>query len=179
MFVASGIYEFPFGPKKRWVSGGGLPGLLLRDWQLNGVFSAYSGAPFTITCSGASLNDPGNTQTCDQVSQQVRILGGIGAGNPWFDPTAFRAVTNARFGSTGRDILRGPGLVNMDAGLFRNIRLSERFTLQFRAETFNLSNTAHFDNPSASLASPASFGTITSASRQDQRVFRFAFRLAF
>jgi hypothetical protein len=113
------------------------------------------------------------------VKSSVAILGGIGPGTPWLDPTAFKAVTDVRFGNTGRNILRGPGLGNTDAGLFRNIPLNERINMQFRAEAFNLTNTAHFDNPAANLASPASFGTITSASRQDQRVFRFALRFAF
>jgi hypothetical protein len=178
LFQMSTIYEVPFGPKKRFLNSG-IASWILRDWQANAVFSAVSGSPFTITASSASLNAPGNTQTADQVKSSVAILGGIGPGTPWLDPTAFKAVTDVRFGNTGRNILRGPGLGNTDAGLFRNIPLNERINMQFRAEAFNLTNTAHFDNPAANLASPASFGTITSASRQDQRVFRFALRFAF
>ena len=177
-FQMSAIYEFPFGPKRRLLNSG-IASLLLRDWQANAVFSAVSGSPFTVTASSASLNAPGNTQTADQVKSDVAILGGIGVGNPWFDPTAFKAVTDVRFGTTGRNVLRGPGIGNTDAGLFRNIPLTERLNMQFRAEAFNHTNTPHFDNPNASLASPASFGTITSASRNDQRVFRFALRFAF
>ena len=83
-----------------------------------------------------------------------------------------------RFGNTGRNILRGPGAVNVDAGLFRSIPLTERFTLQFRAEAFNLSNTPHFDNPAANASTLNNFGTITSA-QQDQRVLRFSLRVSF
>jgi hypothetical protein len=132
-----------------------------------------------VTASSASLNAPGNTQTANQVKTTVQKPGGIGISNPWFDATAFAPVTTAAFGNVGRNTMRGPGLVNMDASLFRDFRLTERFSLQFRAEAFNISNTPHFDNPNASVATPANFGTITSASLQDQRVFRFGIRLAF
>ena len=138
----------------------------------------YSGSPFTVSAAAASLNAPANTQTADQVTPEVAKLGGIGIGNPWFDTTAFRSVTTARFGTTGRNILRGPGVVNVDAGIFRNIPLSERFRLQFRAEAFNLSNTPHFDNPAANVSNATNFGTITSA-QQDQRLIRFSLRVEF
>jgi hypothetical protein len=158
--------------------GGGVMAALLRDWQINGIFSVYSGSPFTVSAAAASLNAPANTQTADQVKPDVAKLGGIGSGNPWFDTTAFQSVTAVRFGNTGRNILRGPGVVEVNAGLFRNIPWSERFTLQFRAEAFNLSNTPHFDNPAANVSTATSFGTITSA-QQDQRTVRFSLRLAF
>ncbi len=175
---ASWIYELPFGPGKALLAGGGLVSALLRDWQINGIFAVYSGSPFTVSAATASLNAPANTQTADQVKPVVAKLGGIGIGNPWFDTTAFQSVTAARFGNTGRNILRGPGVVEVNAGLFRNIRLSERFTLQFRGEAFNLSNTPHFDNPAANVSTSTNFGAITSA-QQDQRTIRFSLRMAF
>jgi hypothetical protein len=152
--------------------------MVVRGWQINGIFAAFAGTPFTVTAASASLNAPGNTQTADQVKAEVRQLGGIGIGNPWFDTTAFQSVTAARFGNTGRNILRSPGVVNIDFGLFRNIPITERFRLQFRAEAFNLSNTPHFDPPAANASTLTSFGTITSA-QQDQRVVRFSLRLVF
>src|SRR5262249_22104478 len=83
----SWIYELPFQH------------VLARGWQINGIFSAYTGTPFNVTSSGASLNAPGNTQTADQVLPEVRKLGGIGPTSPWFDPAAFRAVTEVRYGT--------------------------------------------------------------------------------
>jgi hypothetical protein len=175
---ASGIYELPFGPGKAFADGGGVMSSILRDWQINGIFSAYTGTPFTVSAAAASLNAPANTQTADQVKAEVATLGGIGIGNPYFDTTAFQSVTTARFGNTGRNILRGPGVVNIDAGVFRNIPLNERFKLQFRAEAFNLSNTPHFTNPAANVSTTTNFGTITSA-EQDQRLVRFSLRVEF
>src|SRR6185369_2014615 len=177
------VAELPFGAGKRWVQGG-VGGKILGGWQLNGIFSAYSGTPFTVTASGASLNAPGESQTADQIKPTVTKLGGIGASTPYYLPTAFAAVTAVRYGNTGRNILRGPGLVNLDASLFRNFRVSERFRLQLRGESYNVSNTPHFSNPSGN-ASAGGFLAITSAlSRANnveggERQFRLALKVSF
>jgi hypothetical protein len=135
------------------------------------------------------VNAPGNSQTADQVLPSVKKLGGIGPNVPFFDPLAFRAVTDVRFGNTGRNILCGPGVVNVNASLFRLFSLTERHKLEFRAEAHNLSNTPHFNNPGAnasnmrlnsdgSLASLGNFLSITSA-QADERQFRLGLRLSF
>ena len=66
-----GIYELPFGRGRKWASEG-LPAIIAGGWQLNGVFSAMSGTPFTVTSAGTSVNAPGNTQTADQVLETVQ-----------------------------------------------------------------------------------------------------------
>ena len=124
-------------------------GKILGGWQVNGIFSAYSGTPFTVTASSSSLNAPGQSQTADQIKPVVTKLGGIGSSSPYYDPTAFAPVTQVRYGTTGRNILRGPGLVNVDASLFRNFRIPSAGQAQLRGESYNVSNTPHFNNPSA------------------------------
>ena len=148
-----GIYELPFGPGRTWAKEG-LPAAIAGGWQLNGVLSAMSGTPFTVTSSGTSVNAPGNTQTADQVLDTVRILGGVGRGNSYFDPNAFAPVTGIRFGNSGRNTLRGPGLVNLDASLFRDFKIAAGTTMQFRAEVFNLTNKPAFNNPGANASGP-------------------------
>ncbi len=183
-----GIYELPFGRGRKWATEG-LPAIIAGGWQLNGVFSAMSGTPFTVTSAGTSVNAPGNTQTADQVLETVRILGGVGRGNSYFDPAAFAPVTAVRFGSSGRNALRGPGEVNLDASLFRDFHIAQGRTLQFRAEVFNLTNRPAFNNPGANASAPtrAADGTIlnlngyteiTSAQATERQV-RFALRLLF
>ena len=108
-----GVYALPFGPGRRWATQG-LAAAIAGGWQVNGVFSATSGTPFTVTSNAASVNAPGNTQTADQVLDDVKILGGVGRGNSYFDPYAFAPVTGVVFGTAGRNALRGPGLVNLD-----------------------------------------------------------------
>ena len=134
-------------------------------------------------------NAPGNAQTADQVKPAVEQLGGIGRNVPFFDPLAFRAITDVRYGTSGRDILRGPGVVNADISLFRTFPVTERLSLQFRAESFNVTNTPHFNNPGTNVSNMrlntdgtisnlGNFMSVTSA-RADERNFRFALRLSF
>lgn len=183
-----GVYELPFGAGKRWATSGPAS-WLAGGWQVNGIMTRMSGTPFTVTSAGASLNAPGNTQTADLVKSSVGILGGIGRGASWFDPLAFAPVTAVRYGTVGRNSMRGPGVFNFDASLFRNFKITERFKLQFRTEVFNLTNTPAFNNPGANASSPTrrpdgsiinsnGFSEITSA-QATERQFRFALRLTF
>jgi hypothetical protein len=177
------VYELPFGTGKRWAQNR-VANVLLGGWQTNGIFSAYSGRPFTVSASSASLNAPGNSQTADQVKPTVEKLGGIGRNDPYFDPAAFAPVTGARFGSTGRNILRGPGAVHVDLSLFRNFKFSERWNLQFRAEAFNLANTPHFNNPSSNVSSGGFMGITSTAGEgtnadTSERRIRFGLKLTF
>src|SRR4051794_12978436 len=69
-FQLAAVYELPFGSNKKWATTG-TSAAIFGGWQLNGIFAAYSGRPFTLTASDASLNMPGNQQTPDQVKQNV------------------------------------------------------------------------------------------------------------
>lgn len=181
------VAELPFGDGKPFGSQG-LAKLLLGGWQLNGIFSSYSGTPFTVSSSGTSLNAPGNTQTADQVLPEVKILGGTGPGQSYFDPLAFRSVTDVRYGNSGLNILRGPGVVNLDLGLFREFLVRD-LRIQFRAEAFNATNTPHFNNPGNNVSnmrlnadgtvnSLGGYTEITSA-KADERQVRLGVRVAF
>jgi hypothetical protein len=181
------VAELPFGEGKPLASQG-LAKLLFGGWQLNGIFSSYSGTPFTVTASGTSLNAVANLQTADQVKDEVTILGGTGPGQSYFDPLAFRSVTDVRYGNVGLNTLRGPGFVNLDLGLFREFRVRD-LQIQFRAEAFNATNTPHFNNPGANVSSMrlnpdgsvnslGGYTEITSA-RPDERQVRLGVRVAF
>jgi hypothetical protein len=194
MFTMGFVYELPFGPNKTWAQTGWLS-QLLRGWQTNGVFSAYTGLPFTVFADGAQLNAPGNAQTADQVkSGKVKILGEIGPNKMWFDPLAFAQPTGVRFGTTGRNTMRGPGLWNLDLSLFRTFTLNERFKLEFKAEAFNATNTPKFANPGANVAAmrlnpdgsiqalnnfSSITSTLTALATPSERQFRFGLRLSF
>jgi hypothetical protein len=141
------LAELPFGTDRRWLNRGGFLAAVLGGWQINNILSFYSGRPFSVTASGTSLNAPDNDQRADVVKPDPGILGGIGRGNPYFDPFAFAPVTEARFGTASFNVLRGPGYANWDLGLFRQFRLGEKVNLQARVEVFNVTNTPHFENP--------------------------------
>lgn len=167
-FEAYGVYRLPFGSGQRWVTSG-IGEKLAGGWQVSWVLSAMSGTPFTITDTGSgasALNAPGNTQT-------VNIVGPISIvhGTPqstckslscdYFNPAAFAPDTAGTLGGAGRDIIRGPGLFDLDMSLLRDFKITERFTFEFQAQAFGLTNTPHFGNPNANIAG-ANFGAITS-----------------
>ena len=182
-FQFTGIYELPFGKGKKKYLTSGVGNWLLGGWQMNGLMSAYSGPPFSVTAPGTDLNAPGNGQTADLLNPVVKKIGGAGPGQKWFDPTAFGQVREARFGTAGWNILQSPGVINVDASVFRSFRVTERVNLQFRAEVFNLSNTPHFGAPVSDVAN-SRFMEITGVrgtGREgiDERVFRLGLRFGF
>ncbi|MDX2268143.1 MAG: carboxypeptidase-like regulatory domain-containing protein [Bryobacter sp.] len=144
-------YELPFGAGKRFDTGNKVANAIVGGWQLNTLTSFMTGTPIRVTSDGGSLRLPGSTQRADQVKPEVAKLGGIGRGNPYYDPFAFERVTEPRFGNAGFNSLRGPNFFNTDLGLFRNFAFKERFRLQFRAEYFNWTNTPKFGNPSTGI----------------------------
>jgi len=174
-FQLYGTYALPFGKGTNMLSHG-FASVLVSGWQANWILSRESGTPFTVSASATSLNSPGNSQTANQTVEYVPILGGYGPGNPYFSTSAFAAVTTPTFGNSGRDILRGPGVFNLNASLFRSFVVRERFNLQFRAEALGLTNTPQFANPSSTVGS-SSLG-ISSSSTGDRQI-RLALKLRF
>ena len=175
-----GVYELPFGRGKRWAKHG-VANAIAGGWQFNWLLSSLSGTPLTITGGGSSLNAPGNTETANLVGP-VTINGGIGPrpgqtcpkttpSCDYFSISAFAPVATglAQFGNTGRNLpyLRGPGIFNLDASLFRTFKLTERVNFQFRTEWFGATNTPHFGNPNTTVTSNA-FGQISSSTGQRQ-----------
>ncbi len=174
-------YELPMGKGKGMMTSG-VPAAVLGGWQLNPLVTLYSGTPFIVATDGSSLNAPGNSQVADQISANVGKPGGVGLGAPFYDPSAFAAVREVRFGNMGLNALRGPRLFNMNLGLFRKFQLAEKVDLQFRAEALNFTNTPALSNPNATVTSPANFMAITSTistATTAQRTLRFGLRVAF
>ncbi len=193
--AVTSVAELPFGKGKAWLNRGGVASAIAGGWQVNGIFSAVSGLPFSVTASSASLNAPGSTQRADQVKGEVRILGGTGPGQSYFDPLAFAPVRDARFGTAGFNTLKGPTSVQLDLGLFRRFKMTERFSMEFRAEAYNFTNTPHWGNPGTnvsnmqlnadgSIRSLGGYTEITTTRTNgreniDERVFRLGLRFAF
>ncbi|MEK7408947.1 MAG: TonB-dependent receptor [Acidobacteriota bacterium] len=191
----TGMWELPFGQKKRFAANSRTASAILGGWRINTLASFMSGTPFTVSSSGTSLDMPGSSQRADLVKSEVKILGGAGRGQSFFDPFAFTAVREARFGTAGFNRLRGPGIVNWNFGLARAFSLTERVGLQFKMEAFNFSNTPHFSNPGGNVSNMVqnADGTIrnlggyteitgvTNTGRDgiDERMFRFGLRISF
>jgi hypothetical protein len=136
------VYALP------WQTNGdtGVVRAVINDWQLNGVFAAFSGNPFTVVADGAVLNMPGNQQTADQVGE-IQHVGEIGGSGPYYDPSAWVQPQGVRLGDSGRNSVRGPGGVNLDVSLFRGFPLGGTRRLELRIQATNLTNTPKFANP--------------------------------
>jgi hypothetical protein len=138
VFQIGAVYELPFAK-----DGTDVLSYLIKDWQVNGIFAAFSGAPFTITADGGVLNMPGNTQTGQQVGD-FNVTGNIGSEGAWFDATAFSQPQGVVLGNTGRNAFRGPGQWRVDLSLFRGFAVGGSKRLEFRMEAFNLTNSIQY-----------------------------------
>jgi hypothetical protein len=146
MFQLFYVYQLPIGHGHKYFNHG-VASAIIGGWQLGGNLSRYSGLPFSIGTSSA-LNAPGQSDSANQINPVVKIMGGHDANTPYFDGTAFANPPNGVLGSTGRDILIGPGLFNLDANISRIFSFKEgKVTFQLRGEGFNLTNTVTFSNP--------------------------------
>jgi hypothetical protein len=177
------VWQIPVGKGRRWLNDSGVASAILGGWQVNNMISIMSGTPFSVFADDTSLNLPGSVQTADQV-KAAQKLGGIGRAAPYYDPTAFAEVTEARFGNTGYYFLRGPGLFNWDFGLTREIAATNNFKVQLRLESYNFTNTPHLANPDNNVGDGEDFMTITSVQdlgREgiDERQFRLGIRIVF
>src|SRR5205823_5018044 len=150
VLTIGGTWELPFGKGKPWLTSSHAMSMILGGWTVNSLAVFYSGLPFSVTASGTSLNMPGATQQADQVKPSVEVFGNVGGA--YFDPLAFAPITAARFGNAGANSMRGPGEVNMDLGITRAFRVKEKYSIQFRAESFNFTNTPHFANPGGNVS---------------------------
>ena len=113
MLTASHLVEMPFGKGKRFLGQNRAAGMILGGWQLNGIFRLATGTPFTASADATSCNCPGNGQFADAIAP-VTYLGGVGPGQPWFSTSSFALPGPNRFGSAGRNTIRGPRLTNYD-----------------------------------------------------------------
>jgi hypothetical protein len=180
------VAQSPFGKNGKWMTTG-FGSKVLGNWELNTALSKLSGLPFTVTDAGTVLNAPGNTQVADLVKSNVTIrkvarssTNNLTGQPTYFDTTAFASVTGAaRFGTSSRNMVRGPGLFNLDASIVREFGIWENLKFQFRAEFFNVTNTPAFANPNSNI-SGANFGYVTAlAANTGGRSINLAGRITF
>lgn len=188
--VGSLLYELPFGKGKAvYSSASGWVNQIIGGWQLNIIPSFQSGVVRNVTSPNLSTIayitqradatglDPQSSFTRNGVT--IDPGNGFGGANNslyWFNPKAFSQTLPLRLGTSGRNIIRGPGYANWDMSLFKNFALQERTSLQFRAEFFNSLNHPRFNPPNMDSSS-AFFGQIQAA--QPPRIIQLGSRLQF
>jgi len=178
-FVASGTWEIPFAHGKT-----GVTGVLLDGWQLNLIAIANSATPFTVYDSANVSLQASAPPISGYFASRPDVISNPNSGphtvDLWIDPSHFQRLNPStqagQFGDAGRNIARGPASVNVDISALKNFRLTERVSLQFRAESFNVANHPNFGLPIADIAS-TNFGRILSAN--PPRLTQFALKAIF
>jgi hypothetical protein len=180
-FILSSVYTLPSlssqNPLVRYAFG---------SWQLSGLLNARTGLPLTVLAKRGSKDLPdGNTKNQRASYNGLDPYTSNPSPDGWLNPDAFFTPAKAIWGNSGRNNLRGPGLFQVDIGLGKQFRLTERSNLEFRAEAFNIANHPNFAPPDLNVADVGLFGKIQSilntgatgigTARQIQFMLRFNF----
>ena len=198
---ANWVVGLPFGRGKRFLTNSNsIIDKVFGGWTTTGIFRWNSGLPITAApfdCCVWATN--WNVQS-NGVRVQPIQSSPTKAGQPnlFSDPlAAYRSFRPARPGEVGdRNVLRAPGYISLDAGLYKSFKIREGHQLQFRWEVFNVTNTQRFDgltisdlslgrDPFLGASNPTSdFGQFTSTQAplnetKAGRVMQFALRYTF
>lgn len=174
-FVWSSVYELPVGRGRRWM-GSGIASTLFGGWNLGGILTLQGGHPFGLITQQNTTNafNPGSQRV--NVLRDPKLPESERRVERYFDTEAVAAPAPFTFGNSGRALLTGPGVFNLDMSLLKNHRWGETYNIQFRFETFNLLNHANFEEPGRSLGAPG-FGVISAA--RDGRSLQFGLKFLF
>ncbi|MES1261669.1 MAG: carboxypeptidase regulatory-like domain-containing protein [Acidobacteriota bacterium] len=175
-FVLSYVYELPFGRGKQF--GGNINPILDKvagGWQVSGI-STFSAGQYQTPSLGVDWLNLGSFTT-----SRPNITGDVTAGRSlpdgFVNTAAFSRPATHVEGNGGRNSVEQPGINNWDLGIFKSVRVHERFNTQFRWEMFNAFNHTQFGPANLSLSS-ATFGKITSALVGPRRM-QLALRVTF
>jgi hypothetical protein len=160
-FVASAVYELPFGRGRR-LGGSWNPvtNAVLGGWTIGSIGTLSSGVPLDLSVQGT----PSNSGQADRpnVVGDWRLSGDEQSVQRWFNTAAFARNAAFTYGNAGRNVLRAPGLRNLDLSAYKSFRFNEHVTAQLRLESFNSTNTPFFGAPNTQVGNPT-FGVISSA----------------
>ncbi|MGB6460530.1 MAG: hypothetical protein WBG02_11245, partial [Candidatus Acidiferrum sp.] len=188
MVSANWIYDLPFG-HNRYI-GKDMPGWadrIVGGWSYSGIWTWRTGFPLSTTTGSFPVSNylgGGNGSPAVLTGSMAGTGGSIhnesGALQYFADPTTVLGqFSNPLAGQSGnRNDLRGPGYWTIDAALLKNIKLTERLNLQFRAEAFNLFNHENFQPPNTNINS-STFGVLSLTAGEGARQMQFALRLEF
>jgi len=175
-FVTNFLYQIPFlKHSEGWIH------TAFGEWQVGGIWTIQSGAPFTVNLSTDVAN---NGEPLSAPSQRPNLTCNPNSGPKttaeWFNISCFALPASFTYGNAGRDIVIGPGLDDFDASIQKEFLVRENTRLQFRLDVFDFFNHPNFNAPvgaGRTFSSSSSFGSVTSAN--DPRDMQFSLRLAF
>ncbi|HVR27574.1 MAG TPA: TonB-dependent receptor [Candidatus Polarisedimenticolia bacterium] len=182
IFSAAWVYALPFGKGGKFSSGSPIVNALIGGWNLNGVLSFNSGTPFDVGTS-QDIAHTGNYNYGNGYGyERANLVGNPYPGNKtpneWINTAAFAYPAPNTFGDLGRDSLRSDWNKNLDLSIFRQFPITERFRIEFRFETFNLTNTPVWAIPVTNLDSTLLFGRVTHTANVPRQL-QFGLKLYF
>jgi hypothetical protein len=159
-FSLAGTYELPFGRGRKMKSDlSPLADAFLGGWNVHGIFQARSGFAFSvIDGAGQSLQATRSNERPDRLCD-----GSTSASGPddtWIDIACFARAPVGQFGTSGHNILSGPGYWNLDFALSKNIHIDDKRFITFKIEAFNALNHPNWGAPASDISAPATFGKI-------------------
>jgi hypothetical protein len=183
-FNFASVWELPFGRGRRWASDISRGAdLVIGGWQINSDITIQSGPVFSITrgVPGPRVDLVGSGVTlCPLVpGETTRVNSKTFDGQtfcPAVTPVFASDPTGPKFGNTGRNAFRGDRQEFVNASLFKNFKFSERFTMQFRGQVYNLFNHVNGFRPTNDFNS-STFGIDTAEQRRRQ--LEFGLRMIF
>jgi hypothetical protein len=154
------LYELPFGAGKKLNSGNRAVDFAIGGWQINAIVLLRTGAPYTINVNGdiANVGNASGYMRPNLVGDP-KLSGRTTA--TWFNRAAFAVPAQFTFGNLGRNTMRADNFKNIDFSVFRTFRIRERASVEFRAESFNLTNSVSFAAPGSNMSTPT-FGQVSS-----------------
>jgi hypothetical protein len=147
---------------------------------MNGIVNVHTGQPLGLTTSSNTAANYGSALRPNYTGATVMTPGPIDQKlNNYFNLNAFSLPNPYTLGNSGRLLpyLRGPGAVNLDFSVYKNIPIRERLHMQFRAEAFNILNHPQFDVPNTVIGSTQA--GIISAQVNRPRDIQLALKLLF
>ncbi len=178
-FTTGFNYDIPFGRGKAYGANmNRAVNALVGNWQVNGILTLHTGQPFTVRANGCQ----GVWASCypDLVAGANPNAAPANGSNPgeWFNTANFLHPTPLTQGNLGLQTNFGPPTRTLDFSIFKDFALTERFNVEFRAESFNLANTPQFGLPDNTLGD-ARFGQISSTATGSERHIQFSLRFQF
>ena len=165
VFNLSTVYQLPFGAAKKYLSNPGIVRTFLGGWTASVIATARAGLPVNVTIDRSNGSVPGQYAITGE--ERPNYVYGVSLTPPagstpgeWINPAAFSTPASGTFGNLGRNAFRAPGFSQVDLGLSKEVSLTERMSIRFRAEAFNLFNRAQYGAPNADI-SQSNFGVIT------------------
>lgn len=175
-FVFSSIYDLP----KLYHGTSRAMDWTVNNWQIAGILTLQTGTPFSLLTNANAFTQARADFAPGCTADSAALDGDVTARlNAYFDTSCFTAAAPipGNFGTTGRNILRGPDQRNLDFSIVKFFPIDERKNIEFRTEFFNITNTPSFATP-VNIRASGNFGQIVRTST-GPRVIQFALKFAF